>query len=84
MFGDLQLRNVNYKANSVQPELVNDNFNFFNPKAGITYTLNDSSNFYFSYARANREPNRIDYENGNSKPEKLNDFELGWRFNSER
>jgi iron complex outermembrane receptor protein len=34
---------------------------------------------YASYARANREPNRTDYENGSPRPEKLNDFELGLR-----
>jgi iron complex outermembrane receptor protein len=39
---------------------------------------------YFSYARANREPNRTDYENGGVQPEKLNDFELGWRLNNEK
>jgi iron complex outermembrane receptor protein len=39
---------------------------------------------YISYARANREPNRTDYEGGNVKPEKLNDFELGWRYLSEK
>jgi iron complex outermembrane receptor protein len=38
---------------------------------------------YFSYARANREPNRTDYEGG-TKPEKLNDFELGWRYVAEK
>ena len=32
LYGDLQYRNVNYKANGVQPTLVNDTFNFFNPK----------------------------------------------------
>jgi iron complex outermembrane receptor protein len=37
-----------------------------------------------SYARANREPNRTDYEGGNAKPEKLNDFELGFRYNTEK
>lgn len=37
---------------------------------------------YVSYARAQREPNRNDYEEGNPKPEKLNDFELGWRYAS--
>ena len=35
---------------------------------------------YFSYAKAQREPNRTDYENGTPKPEKLDDFELGWRI----
>ena len=80
LFGDLQYRNVTYKADGVQANLVNDTFNFFNPKAGLNYTLNDKNTFYFSYARANREPNRSDYEGGNVRPEKLNDFELGWRF----
>jgi len=84
LFGDLQFRRVNYQANGVQPTLVNDNFNFFNPKAGFTYDINISSSLYFSYARANREPNRSDYEGGSVKPEKLNDFELGWRYQSEK
>ncbi|MET3027132.1 TonB-dependent receptor [Flavobacterium sp. UW10123] len=83
-YGDLQYRNVKYKANSKETGLVDDNFNFFNPKAGLNYAFNEKNTLYFSYARANREPNRTDYEGGNVKPEKLNDFELGWRFNSEK
>ena len=84
LFGDLQIRNVNYKANSNETGVVNDNFSFFNPKAGLNYTVNSKNNVYFSYARANREPNRTDYEGGNVKPEKLNDFELGWRYLSDK
>ncbi len=84
LFGDLQVRNIHYKANSYETGLVNDNFSFFNPKAGINYTINSKNNLYISYARANREPNRTDYEGGNVKPEKLNDFELGWRYLSEK
>ncbi len=83
-YGDLQYRNVTYKANSLETGLVDDNFNFFNPKAGLNYEINQKNTLYFSYARANREPNRTDYEGGNVTPEKLNDFELGWRFNSEK
>jgi iron complex outermembrane receptor protein len=83
-YGDLQYRNVTYKANSAETGLVDDNFNFFNPKAGLNYEINQKNTLYFSYARANREPNRTDYEGGNVKPEKLNDFELGWRLNSEK
>ena len=82
LFGDLQYRNVAYKANGNDTGLVDDNFNFFNPKGGITFSVNDKNDLYFSYARANREPNRTDYEGGNPKPEKMNDFELGWRYNS--
>ncbi|WP_431162390.1 TonB-dependent receptor [Flagellimonas beolgyonensis] len=80
IFGDLQYRRVGYQANGEDTGLVDDTFNFFNPKAGITFDLNRNNNFYFSYARANREPNRNDYENGSPRPEKLNDFELGWRY----
>lgn len=83
-YGDLQYRNVHYKANSAETGLVNDTFHFFNPKAGLNFEINSKNTLYFSYARANREPNRTDYEGGNVKPEKLNDFELGWRFNSEK
>lgn len=83
-YGDLQYRRVTYKANSAETGLVDDDFNFFNPKAGLNYEINQKNTLYFSYARANREPNRTDYEGGNVKPEKLNDFELGWRFNSEK
>jgi iron complex outermembrane receptor protein len=84
LFGDLQLRNVHYKANSPETGLVNDNFNFFNPKAGFNYEINTNNALYFSYARANREPNRTDYENGSPIPEKLNDFELGLRHATQK
>ncbi len=84
LFADLQYRRVSYRANGVQAEPVADIFNFFNPKAGVTYQTNPHSNVYFSYARANREPNRTDYESGNAKPEILNDFELGWRYSKEK
>ena len=84
LYGDLQVRNVTYKTFGNTSDLVtfevDKDFTFFNPKAGITYDLNDTNSFYFSYARANREPNRTDFEsNNNIEPEQLNDFELGWR-----
>ena len=84
LYGDLQVRNVNYKTSGIASNLatftVDENFTFFNPKAGVTYEFNDNNDLYFSYARANREPSRDDFENNaNVKPEQLNDFELGWR-----
>lgn len=83
-FVDMQYRTVNYKANGAETGVVDDSFNFFNPKAGITYRLNATNNLYFSYAKAQKEPNREDYKNGSPKPEKLDDFELGWRLNKEQ
>ena len=84
IYADLQLRNVHYKTDSDQTGLINDIFNFFNPKAGITFDITKQNALYFSYARANREPNRGDYKNGSPKPERLNDFEIGWRHGSEK
>lgn len=87
LYGDLQLRLVDYKTDGLNsdrlPFNVDESYSFFNPKAGITYEFNDSNNVYFSYARANREPNRDDFENNTTvRPEQLNDFELGWRHSS--
>ncbi|MDI9255860.1 TonB-dependent receptor [Flavobacterium sedimenticola] len=84
LYADLQYRTVNYKANGVQADWVNDTFHFFNPKAGLNYEFNDKNTIYVSYAKAQREPNRTDYESGNAKPEKLDDFEVGWRYVSEK
>ena len=54
------------------------NFNFVNPKAGITYTKNNWQ-AYFSYAMGNKEPNHDDFQNIANPPqaETLHDFELG-------
>jgi iron complex outermembrane receptor protein len=82
LFSDLQYRNITYTANGVYNGEISNTFNFLNPKAGITYTLDNKNNFYISFAKANREPNRTDYENNTIKPEQLNDYELGWRSNN--
>ena len=84
VFADMQLRNVGYKTDGVQENPIDDTFNFFNPKAGITYDLNTKNNFYLSVAKAQREPNRTDYEYGEVKPEELLDYELGWRYNTKK
>lgn len=79
-FLDLQYRGVRYQANGEQTGLVDDRFRFFNPKMGVTYSFSPDQDLYFSYAVANREPNRNDYENGSPRPERLHDLELGWRY----
>ena len=96
LFGDIQFRNVNYKADfsgsgwydgghnhGVQGDdvfnSIDKKLNFLNPKIGLYYKINDRNDFYISYAKAQREPTRADYENGNPYPETLNDFEIGWK-----
>lgn len=87
IFGDLQGRFVNYRTSGITSDLVSlnigENYSFFNPKAGATYKVNTSNQFYFSYGKAHREPSRNDYEQGIITPEKLDDYELGWRFATE-
>ena len=58
---------------------IDKKYDFFNPKFGFFYNLNPNNDFYLSYARAQKEPTRTDFANGNPYPEKLDDFELGWK-----
>jgi iron complex outermembrane receptor protein len=84
LFTDLQYRMVFYEATSVKFSDVNDTFRFFNPKAGLSYQLNDKNAFYGYFGIANKEPRRDDYENGSVKPERLFDYELGWKYNTQK
>ena len=89
-FLDLQNRVVNYNTTGLTSNInlidIDASFSFFNPKLGFTYDLNPSNSLYVSYARANKEPNRNDFESNATDVthEELNDFELGWRHESER
>jgi len=86
LFTDLQGRFVTFKTSGLTSDRnsinVDESYSFFNPKAGLTYKYNNFSSFYLSYARANKEPNRNDFENAVNTSEKLNDFELGWRLSN--
>ncbi len=81
-FADLQYRKVDYVINGFRdnPDLrIANHWNFVNPKAGITYSHHDWQ-VYFSYALAQKEPNRDDFEAGKNQqpiPETLHDFEMG-------
>tara|TARA_R110002111_G_scaffold24810_2_gene54948 strand:+ start:2673 stop:4823 length:2151 start_codon:yes stop_codon:yes gene_type:complete len=87
-FLDLQGRFVSYKTNGLSSDLVDfvtdANFSFFNPKVGLTYKYNEVNSFYASFAVANREPNRDDFQAGITENETLNDIELGWRYNTNK
>lgn len=84
-YADIQFRNVDYSINGFRDNpavKVQLNKLFFNPKFGLTYT---SKNWtaYMSYAVAQHEPNRDDFEAGTNeqpKPETQNDLELGTDF----
>lgn len=66
---------------------MEQNFDFFNPKAGLFYQINKNHSVYASYAMSHREPTRNDYEdnlNQHVKAERLNDWELGYKYESEK
>lgn len=89
VYGDLQYRAITYEAfgadNDQQPIDLNENFNFFNPKFGLMYSLDDYTNVYASYAIANREPVRNDFIDApqGQKPEHetLRNIEAGIKGN---
>ena len=84
LFADLQYRMVFYDATSVKFDDVNDTFRFFNPKVGLNYQLNTKNSLYGYFGIANKEPRRDDYESGAIKPERLFDYELGWKYNTQK
>ncbi len=83
LFGDLQLRRVKYNIDGFRDNptvTINQDWNFFNPKAGISYTKNGYQ-LYASYSLGQKEPNRDDFEAGQNqlpKAEMLHDFEFGF------
>lgn len=87
-FLDLQGRFITYKTDGLSSDKilldVDQNYEFFNPKAGLSYQVNNTNQLYASYGKAHREPRRSDFENGITKAEELDDFELGWRLNKDK
>lgn len=103
LFADLQYRYVSYQAwgvndnyvseeTGMQPIDVDKQYHFFNPRAGVSYTLAERNNFYFSFAIAQKEPTRSDFTDrymfaeADTYPssEKLYDWELGYSYTAPR
>ena len=98
VFGDLQYRHVDYKTNGINDKFVknkeglyvnqllnvNEKYNFFKPKGGISWNLNDH-HAYASVAMSHREPERNNFTDNGSYPapvpERLLDYELGYNYN---
>jgi len=86
LFGDLQLRGINYSFIGVNDDLRlvdgRADYTFFNPKFGFSYEKGNQT-WYASYAVANREPTRSDFTDNPitevPRPERLNNLEAGVR-----
>jgi iron complex outermembrane recepter protein len=61
-------------------------YNFFNPKAGLFWTVSSSQDAYLSFSVANREPTRSDFQEATGDPsatpraETLYDAEAGYNL----
>lgn len=99
LYADMQYRYLKYKINgnndkwdwTATPEHlqvlgVNEDFHFFNPKAGVFWQINLKHSAYASFAVAQKEPSRNNYTDGlftkYPKSEKLFDYELGYTYRS--
>ena len=85
-FGDFQFRRIDYTVNGTDNDLnqvdVAAQFNFLNPKAGLTFSVSDNNQIYASWAVANREPVRddfLDFQGSDPQHETLKNLEIGYR-----
>ena len=95
-FADLQYRRIDYKTSGINDKFykqddgtyanqsleIEKHYNFFNPKAGVSYTRG-SFKSYASVALAHREPERNNFTENGSYPapeaERVLDYEAGWQ-----
>jgi iron complex outermembrane receptor protein len=90
LYADLQFRNINYSIGGFDENLKdvaqNHKYNFFNPKAGFTYNLDEKQKVFSSFGVSQREPDRDDFTDADPGktpvPEKLFDYEAGYEFHS--
>ena len=92
VFGDLQYLRISHAIAGVDDGNGIDitqshEYNFFNPKVGMTLTLNEHQSIYGFYGIGHREPTRDDFvdadiSNPVPRPERLNDLEIGYNYKS--
>ena len=101
-FVDLQYRHVGYKlqdptvmygVNRDKSYVIDNQYNFFNPKFGISYDITSQHKVYASYGIGHKEPVRNNFmqqianpdrEDTKARPERLKDREVGYKFQSKR
>ena len=94
LFGDLQYRFLHYNIKGIDDDLKvlnsDHKYGFFNPKAGIFFSITPHQDAFLSFSVANREPTRSDFTeaagdpNATPLPETLYDSELGYKMRSNK
>ncbi len=95
VYADMQYRHINYKikgmndkwndaTGALQQFDIDDTFDFFNPKAGLSWQIDRNHRVFGSFSVAQKEPTRNNYTDGkltsHPKAERLMDYELGYTF----
>jgi len=88
VYGDMQYRHITYemdgKDDDLKPLVQEHKFDFFNPKAGLFFTIDKQTTAYASFGLAHREPTRANYKDAKGDPssypqaETLYDYEFGF------
>ena len=96
---DLQYRHIGYTiegyndkwndaTGALQQLDIDETFDFFNPKAGLSWQIDKHNRLFGSVSIAHKEPTRNNYTDGKlhsqPKAEKLTDYELGYTFGNEK
>ncbi len=87
---DLLYRYICYDMKGTHDDLRDltqtHDYNFFNPKIGLSFNINGQNSLYLYGGIANREPSRSVFRDADPGqqvlPERLYDLEVGYKFNS--
>lgn len=94
-YADLQYRRIAYDMRGEDKDFAlmnySQNYNFFNPKAGVTFIISPGARLFASFAVGQREPGRSDIKESvkagkgdELKAESVNDFESGFSYSSDK
>lgn len=96
-FGDIQWRHIDYRIDgandtydyntgAMQRLDIHHRYDFFNPKVGVNWLINDYQRAFASWSVAHREPTRDNFTDGDinmpPRPERMFDYELGYLYES--
>ena len=79
---------INWDTNKRIVYDMKESYDFFNPKFGMNYDITSNHKVYASYAIAHKEPTRNNFQNSlnaeldQPKAERLNDLEVGYKYQS--
>ncbi len=92
LWADLQYRLINYDITGINDDRRDisqtHDYDFFNPKGGLSFDFRNGHRAYASFAVANREPARTDLVEASPdnypQHETLYDYEAGYQINAQK